>query len=151
MLLSTAHEFNVYLCTLLWRYLDVNIFVFTVPSNVNPCQPSPCGPNSQCITRNEQAVCSCIQGYIGSPPICRPECTGNQDCSTTLACMNQKCKDPCPGTCGRNAKCSVINHHPFCVCNNRFTGDPFSSCYETSNKTCAIFAEIFSYIPILFY
>lgn len=95
---------------------------------LNPCSPSPCGPNSQCREINGQAVCSCVPGYQGSPPNCRPECTINQDCPQNQACLNQKCRDPCPGTCGIGAKCVVVNHNPICSCPPRYTGDPFVRC-----------------------
>ena len=88
----------------------------------HPCHPSPCGQNSDCREINGQAVCSCISGYIGSPPTCRPECVVNSDCSRNQACSNQKCRDPCPGTCGINAKCIVVNHNPICSCLPRYTG-----------------------------
>ncbi|CAH2015289.1 unnamed protein product [Acanthoscelides obtectus] len=98
------------------------------PPPRNPCSPSPCGPNSQCREINAQAVCSCLQGYIGSPPTCRPECVSSSECPLNQACLNQKCVDPCPGTCGINARCQVVNHNPICSCPERFTGDPFISC-----------------------
>lgn len=96
----------------------------------NPCSPSPCGPNSQCRNINEHAVCSCITGYIGAPPQCRPECVVSSECSQNQACINQKCIDPCVGTCGYNARCEVINHSPICSCNQGQTGDPFQRCFE---------------------
>lgn len=71
-----------------------------------PCHPSPCGPNSQCREINGQGVCSCIQGYIGSPPSCRPECVINSECPSNEACINQKCGDPCPGACGQSGELS---------------------------------------------
>jgi hypothetical protein len=74
------------------------------------------------------AICKCIEGYIGSPPTCRPECIGSSDCSQVLACINQKCQDPCPGVCGLNAQCLVRNHNPICSCSEGFTGNPFVSC-----------------------
>lgn len=100
----------------------------TAAAAVQPCQPSPCGPNSQCREANKQAVCSCVPGYVGTPPLCRPECTSNSECSAQLACVNQKCVDPCPGACGRSAKCSVVNHNPFCTCLPHYTGNPFLGC-----------------------
>jgi len=100
----------------------------------NPCQPSPCGPNSQCREVNGQAVCSCLPTYIGSPPGCRPECTVSSECPQNRACVNQKCVDPCPGTCGINAQCSVINHSPICSCTTGFTGDPFTRCFAIPRK-----------------
>jgi len=95
----------------------------------NPCQPSPCGPNSQCRELNGQAVCSCLPEFVGSPPGCRPECVVSSECAQNKACINQKCTDPCPGTCGLNANCQVINHSPICSCLSGFTGDPFTRCY----------------------
>lgn len=96
---------------------------------VNPCQPSPCGPNSQCREVNGQAVCSCLPEYIGSPPGCRPECVVSTECPQNKACVNQKCVDPCPGTCGIAANCQVINHSPICSCRPGNTGNPFTRCY----------------------
>lgn len=98
------------------------------PVPVNLCFPSPCGPNSQCKEVNGHAVCVCVQGYIGSPPNCRPECAVSSECQLNLACSNQKCIDPCPGTCGLNAQCLVVNHNPICTCSAGYTGDPFSYC-----------------------
>jgi len=102
----------------------------TAPAPVvtNPCNPSPCGSNSQCREVNGVAVCSCIPGFIGNPPSCRPECVSNSECPLNEACINQKCKDPCPGTCGIGARCSVVNHNPICSCPTRYNGDPFVRC-----------------------
>lgn len=114
-------------------YLKVFVlFVTAAPPTpsppANPCQPSPCGPNSECQVRGESPACSCLPNYIGSPPSCRPECTINPECPAAQACINQRCADPCPGSCGSNAQCSVINHTPVCSCNPGFTGDPFTGC-----------------------
>ncbi|KAM7351931.1 LOW QUALITY PROTEIN: uncharacterized protein ACRADG_004633 [Cochliomyia hominivorax] len=115
----------------------------------NPCQPSPCGPNSKCREINEQAVCSCVPDFVGLPPACRPECTTNSECPLEKACINRKCNDPCPGTCGHNAECRVLNHIPLCSCLLSYTGDPFSRCYSqppspptpTSHPTAVIVAQ----------
>lgn len=103
-------------------------------SNSTPCQPSPCGPNSQCKEINNQAVCSCLSEYTGSPPSCRPECTVSSECQMIKACVNQKCSDPCPGNCGVHSNCQVINHSPICSCKTSFTGDPFTRCYPIPRK-----------------
>lgn len=95
---------------------------------INPCVPSPCGPNSVCRVNNNRAICSCLPNYIGRAPNCRPECTIDSDCPTNLACVCDKCKDPCIGTCGPNAQCTVLYHRPHCSCLNGFTGDPFGGC-----------------------
>lgn len=94
----------------------------------NPCVPSPCGPNSQCRVIGTQAACSCLPNYIGRAPNCRPECTINEECPGNLACQNEKCKDPCPGSCGSSTTCLVIKHAPVCQCIVGYTGDPFTGC-----------------------
>ena len=104
----------------------------TVPAD--PCNPTPCGPNSQCRVVNQQAVCSCLPNYLGSPPDCRPECTVSSECSLSRACVNQKCVNPCPGLCGNNADCKVLNHSPICACKVQFTGDPFTICFPVTSK-----------------
>lgn len=138
------HLFNVYHTKVkfLLSFFSSNkcnglIFVFihlADPVKMNPCQPSPCGPNSQCRDVNGYSMCSCISGYIGTPPTCRPECSIDSDCNPNRACSNQKCRDPCPGTCGENAQCHVISHRPHCKCPPGFTGDAFSRCYVQQRK-----------------
>lgn len=110
------------------------LILVTQMEPIYPCTPSPCGPNSQCKELNNQAVCSCLPSFIGSPPMCRPECTTSAECSLNLACVNKKCVDPCPGVCGQSANCRVVNHSPLCSCNSGFTGDPFSICYPIQSK-----------------
>lgn len=105
--------------------------------------PSPCGPNSQCRVIGETPVCSCLPNYIGKSPNCRPECTMNIECNGNLACINQKCSDPCPGSCGFNAYCNAHNHLPNCFCNDGYTGDPFSGCSPIKSKI--ILTHIFIY------
>lgn len=97
----------------------------------DPCLPSPCGPNAICKSSGDTPSCQCAQGYFGAPPNCRPECVINADCSTRFACINNKCKDPCPGSCGTNAECRVISHTVSCVCPTGFNGNPFVQCIIT--------------------
>ncbi|XP_031635513.1 neurogenic locus notch homolog protein 1-like, partial [Contarinia nasturtii] len=99
-----------------------------VQPNENLCIPNPCGPHSECKVINESPACSCLPGYLGSPPTCRVECSINSECPANRACMNQKCVDPCPGSCGINARCEVINHRPVCTCDTQYSGDPFQGC-----------------------
>lgn len=42
--------------------------------------------------------------------------------------MNNKCIEPCPGVCGFQALCTVINHSPVCSCPQPLVGDPFVLC-----------------------
>lgn len=101
----------------------------------DPCQPSPCGPNSQCLNVNGKASCSCLSNYQGTPPDCRPECIVSTECSMNRACVNQKCVDPCPGVCGINAKCDALSHSPFCSCGPGQNGDPFVKCFDMPRKS----------------
>lgn len=97
----------------------------------NPCNPSPCGANSVCKEYNGAGSCSCLQDYFGDPYVgCRPECIMNNDCPRDKACLGQKCRDPCPGSCGINAECQVINHNPSCSCVPGYTGNALRVCHE---------------------
>ena len=98
------------------------------PLPPNPCNPHPCGPNSLCEVVGGRAKCSCMPGTIGNAPNCRPECVISSDCPSNRACVNQKCVDPCPGTCASNAECRVVNHAPTCSCIEGFTGNAFADC-----------------------
>ena len=149
------------LTTLLYCMFVINLidltFVVPIPNPVveegtlrpippNPCTPSPCGPSSQCQVLSGQAQCGCLPNMIGSAPNCRPECLVSSDCPPLSACINQKCVDPCPGTCASNADCRVINHSPICNCASGFTGDGFKDCHPMPvvGKMLFMNAEIFS-------
>jgi hypothetical protein len=95
---------------------------------INPCVPSPCGLNSYCRDIGGIPSCTCLPEFLGSPPNCRHECVINTDCSNDKACINMKCQNPCLGSCGLNALCSVIKHVPVCSCPSGYGGDPFTAC-----------------------
>ena len=96
---------------------------------VDPCNPSSCGSNAVCHTRNGASECRCIPETYGDPYVaCRPECVVHSDCPSNKACQRNKCIDPCPGTCGINAECRVMNHVPICTCIEGYIGDPFTAC-----------------------
>lgn len=126
--------FNIYFfgCLILLGFLYselMNSILITAEPPSNPCQPSPCGVNAECRQRDGAGACTCIEGYQGNPyEGCRPECVLSADCSSKLACIRNHCVDPCPGTCGVNAICSVANHVPTCYCIENFEGDPFQGC-----------------------
>lgn len=109
------------------------------PKPINPCVPSPCGPNSECRVSDSRAVCSCTTGMLGAPPNCRPECLIHQDCPNHLACVRSKCRDPCVGSCGFNAQCTTHNHQPVCSCLAGYEGDPFSGCSPVQGKIFLFF------------
>lgn len=118
----------------LYYYLSLPLSFVAIIHDIEPterppsCVPSPCGPNSKCQIVGGSPACSCLQDFIGAPPNCRPECVLNSECGPTEACINQKCRDPCPGSCGFEAKCHVLNHVPICNCIDGYTGDPFIRC-----------------------
>lgn len=111
----------------------------------NPCEPTPCGPNSQCRVISDTPSCSCLSEFVGAPPNCRPECVSNSECPSRQACVNQKCRDPCPGSCGANAECRVVSHTPMCVCPNDYTGDPFTQCVSRPRKNRCFFPQLFNF------
>lgn len=105
-----------------------------------PCTPSPCGANAVCREQNGAGSCTCLPEYFGDPYVgCRPECVMNSDCPRTRSCINSKCVDPCPGTCGGNSECHVVNHAPTCTCIAGYIGNPFTACTpQPESKTYLI-------------
>lgn len=102
---------------------------------ITPCEPNPCGSNAVCREQNGIGSCQCMPEYYGDPyQSCRPECIRNFDCPTTKACTQNKCADPCPGTCASNAICSVANHIPSCSCLPGYIGDPYRYCQREPEK-----------------
>lgn len=108
------------------------------------CHPNPCGLNSQCRVVNQHEVCSCLPGYISSPPNCRPECLVSSDCAPNRACINKKCVDPCIGVCGLQARCNVINHNAICSCAPGYTGEPTIRCIVVQRKCMTLSANLYS-------
>ena len=83
-----------------------------------------------CKERNGAGSCTCLPEYTGDPYTgCRPECVMNTDCPRDRACVNNKCVDPCPGTCGLNAECRVVNHAPTCSCLPGYSGNALQACH----------------------
>lgn len=95
-------------------------------------------------------MCSCISNYVGTPPNCRPECVVSSECGQDRACINEKCKDPCPGTCGIHARCQVVVHNPICSCPSGYTGDPFVSCSPEESKNLSLVSVFFVNISLSF-
>lgn len=107
------------------------IFVSEPPLAIDPCNPSPCGPNAEC----NNGVCTCLPEYHGDPYFeCRPECVLSTDCPLDKACLRFKCTNPCQGMCGTNAECNVYNHVAICSCPNGMTGDAFTQCRIVERK-----------------
>jgi len=120
------------LCILISFYVLHSV---SPPPARDPCNPSPCGYNAQC----SNGVCTCLPEFQGNPFAgCRPECVLNQECPRDRACIRSKCSDPCPGTCGAQATCVVVNHIPTCSCPEGFSGNPFISCSPVPGKIICI-------------
>lgn len=83
----------------------------------NPCDPSPCGPHTQCsVLKNDVAKCTCLPGFIESP-------------NTIRGCVPKT--DLCqPNPCGYGALCDS-NKDPPCYCPGFTVGNPYSSCSGT--------------------
>lgn len=115
-----------------------NPFVSCTPAleERDPCNPSPCSQNGICRNINGKASCT------------YPECVKNEDCSSSQACFNQRCGNPCIGACGENALCNVVNHKAVCSCPRGYMGSPFLRCSAvrdplpqpecTSNDNCPL-------------
>lgn len=80
----------------------------------NPCDPSPCGPNTQCtVLDNGLSKCTCLAGFIESP-------------NTIRGCVKQT--NPCePNPCGTDAICDASRVTP-CYCPENTVGNPYKSC-----------------------
>lgn len=124
-----AEKQSLYLCQCTFSVVS------PVEAPREPCNPSPCGANAICKERNGAGACMCMREFFGDPYTgCRPECVLNTDCSRDKACVNNKCKNPCIGTCGINAECRVINHAPSCSCYPGYIGDPLNACHQRQGK-----------------
>lgn len=112
---------------------------------VNPClYDNECSPRAECLAQNHMAVCKCPHGLIGNPYIdCKPEikheCIYDTDCSSTLACIDNKCKDPCTELtpCNLPSKCQVIPSAPvrtmICICPDGYISSGSGTCKPIEN------------------
>ena len=108
---------------------------------IDICMKIPCGNNATCRAVNHRRDCRCPAGYEGDPQVkCelsdkyREEgCTADIDCPINLACLNDRCRDPCDAQpCGDNAECLIRESLPFkttiCKCKPGFQGDAYTQC-----------------------
>lgn len=65
------------------------------------------------------------------------------------ACIRQKCQDPCPGTCGLEALCSVTNHIPICTCPRGTSGDAFRQCIIVVERGNSVHKNHFQFASML--
>lgn len=140
---------------------DINIQTITILNSLftdeslptkSPCTPSPCGPNSLCrVVEETIPSCSCLTGFIGNPPYCRPECISNSECPFEKSCINNKCADPCIGACGRNAECRVVSHSPICTCRSGYEGDAFDECQLIKGKFLTVQYYVYDFFIIILF
>lgn len=95
---------------------------------INPCiHDNTCSPRAECNVRNHLALCRCPLGLIGNPyidckPEDQPECREDGECPSILACINNRCQNPCTllEPCNRPSECQVVGSIPvrtlICVC-----------------------------------
>lgn len=114
---------------------------------INPCvYDNACAPRAECRVQNHFAVCRCPPGYIGNPyvgcrPEPRPECKEDPDCPTRLACLNEKCQDPCSvlEPCKLPSECLVVGSVPvrtmICVCPSGYVSSGSGTCKATPPVT----------------
>ncbi len=110
---------------------------------VNPCAyDHPCAPNAECFVLTHRPQCRCPQGLVGDPhsycqrPVveAEPECRKDADCHSNLACINEKCQNPCTvlNPCHPSAICKVLNTLPIrtttCECPYGTIGSGYELC-----------------------
>ena len=73
---------------------------------------------------------------------CTVGCKDDEDCAGSVACVNERCIDPCivNNPCGENARCSYINGLYECQCEIGYKGDPYDGCANVEcfdNSQCS--------------
>lgn len=112
----------------------------------DPCDPSPCGPNTECsVTRTGNPICRCLPNFIPQPDTitgCGRECERDPDCGSGNICSNYRCQprpDPCdPTPCGPNTECNVNRQgNPVCTCLSGHTPQPdtITGCVRVEVRT----------------
>lgn len=136
-------------------------FTAPPPAEINPCtDANPCAPTAICNAQNGRATCTCPTGLIGDPfqncfrePLQeptsaqQPECRADGECPATLACINERCRNPCAdrNPCSAHAECRVSAHRPLCFCPEGWGGDPQRQCFRREwTGLCPLFAYKYS-------
>lgn len=84
------------------------------------CDSDSCAPTARCIGQKHQPVCNCQSGTSGNPYVeCssyreQPQCTADAECPSQLACINQRCENPCAqsNVCSPQQTCSILDTLP---------------------------------------
>ena len=79
----------------------------------------------------------------------QPECLVDPDCPSHLACINEKCENPCfTLSCGIRADCKVKNHRAICVCRPGLIGNPHEICEERKQMMINIEGFLLNFLLI---
>lgn len=112
---------------------------------MNPClYQNPCARNAECIPINHGTTCRCPpelprgDAYSYCLPLesrkPQPVCKIDSDCPPGLACLRERCLDPCKEIhpCDSSAVCRVINSEPFrtmsCTCPDGWVPNEYGQC-----------------------
>lgn len=118
-------------------------------SDIDECTEEPCHPTARCENLPGSYRCICPEGTVGDgltqQGCIKPkECYKDDDCANNLACLSDKCTEPCINTtCGPNALCNAENHQAACYCPPGHLGDPSEhtvGCFKVEcivNEDCA--------------
>lgn len=96
-----------------------------------------CTQNHRCEVQKHKPVCVCKHHLVinermeltcpGNEPT---GCRSDHECADNLACLKGRCLSPCNHQeCEPNKMCRVINHKPFCFCDNH-------ECQASSPSIC---------------
>lgn len=113
------------------------------------CGPSnePCGKSAICRGINHQPQCLCPPGLRGNPntQCIAIGCLSNDNCPGNLACINEKCEDPCGvNPCVDPASCVVEKHLPTCDCPPGFNGTLAKGCQKSKLLIYNLFIYFFN-------
>lgn len=98
-------------------------------TDIDECTDTPCHSSGLCENTPGSFRCVCPKGTVGdayTDGCLKPdECRKDENCAGNLACVKNKCTDPCSlDVCGKGAQCQVENHSYSCYCPSGHLGDP---------------------------
>lgn len=116
------------------------------------CDEDTCADSAICKGQQHQPKCYCPQGTTGnpfirctlllSPPDGQPECRSDSECPTQMACINQKCVNPCANeqVCKPDQECRVLDTSPLrtvmCQCPPDMVVDSSGRCISVRHEQC---------------
>lgn len=105
------------------------------------CDDDTCADTANCRGQQHQPKCYCPPGTSGNPFVdCvahiqpEPECRSDSDCLSQLACINNRCANPCAvdNMCSPDQECRILDTLPLrtmvCQCPPDTLVDPSGRC-----------------------